>query len=234
MGAALALSVVVIAYNNAINRWRPFHGGAYVPANLGFVGVITAISMVGVGVPFGDLFPRGDIGQSLAVLLLVAVFAIGAFAIARSGFAHRIADERVAGLRGASLGYHVLVRIPLGTGVTEEVLFRGVLFSVWREAGAPLQTAALCASIAFGLWHIAPTVIALRINDPLASKTKVRASVLGAILATTITGMGLTWLRVVTGGLLGPILLHAGINSVGVMAAVHAARSVAAEGLERI
>ena len=32
---------------------------------------------------------------------------------------------------------------PLGTAVTEEVIFRGLLFAVWREAGAALLTAAL-------------------------------------------------------------------------------------------
>lgn len=46
----------------------------------------------------------------------------------------------------------------------------------------------------------------------------------GAVLATTIAGLGLTWLLVWSGGLLAPIVLHAGVNSVGAVAAWAAQR----------
>jgi membrane protease YdiL (CAAX protease family) len=100
-----------------------------------------------------------------------------------------------------------------------------MLFAAWSAVGLSILGAALCSSIAFGLWHIAPTVNGVRINDPDASERKVRAAVLGAMLLTTVAGLGLTWLRVETGGLLAPIVLHAGINSIGALAAVNACRS---------
>ena len=59
--------------------------------------------------------------------------------------------------------------------------------------------AALLASLAFGLWHVSPTIIGIRINDPHASRHKLWAAVAGAVLLTTVAGLGFTWLRLRTG-----------------------------------
>ncbi len=153
---------------------------------------------------------------------MVGLFGFGAFALAGSRHRRLIADRRVVDLRNGSLAFYVFVRIPLGTAVVEEVLFRGLLFAVWRAAGATTLIAAVCASVAFGLWHITPTIIGMRTNDPGASRRKVRTAALAAVLLTTVAGLGLTWLRLRTGGLVAPILLHAGINALGALAAVRA------------
>jgi len=50
------------------------------------------------------------------------------------------------------------------------------------------------------------------------------AAIVGAVLLTTLAELGLTWLRIESEGLLGPVVLHAGINSVGALAAVLASR----------
>ncbi len=224
MWVALALSVASAVYNNAVNRWRPFHGAAYVPVNVAFTVTVAVLAAHMLDLSPAELGFRSDISDTALPLALVGLFALGVFSLALSRHGRRIADERVAGMRGKALAWYVLIRIPLGTAVVEEVLFRGVLFAAWSEAGRSTVEAALWASIAFGLWHIQPTVIGVRLNDPRASKDKVRAAVLAAVLLTTIAGLGLTWLRVWTDGLLGPIVLHAGINSVGALAAVIAAR----------
>lgn len=217
---ALALSVLVVAYNNLINRWGPFHGPAYVPVNLVFLAVVTIPSVFVLSAASIGL--QGDLPDLLLPSVFVAIFAAVVFGLAASRHAHRIADKRVAGMHGGALAFYVLVRIPFGTAMTEELVFRGVLFAAWQAAGATELGAALLASVAFGLWHIAPTVIGLRINDPGASAAKVRAATIGAVLVTTIAGLGLTWLRVWSGGLLAPIVLHAGVNSVGALAAERA------------
>jgi membrane protease YdiL (CAAX protease family) len=221
---ALVVSVVVVAYNYLINRWPPFHGAAYVPVNLAFATFVTLAVSIPLGLSPTQLGLRADAGDALFPLALLVVVATGLVGIARSGHAHRIADKRVTDMGRSELVWYVLVRIPLGTAVTEELIFRGVLFAVWREAGASAVIAALCSSVAFGLWHISPTVIGLHINDLATSASRVRAAVAGAVLFTTLAGLGLTWLRVESGGLLGPVLLHAGVNSVGALAAVLASR----------
>src|SRR4051812_41523091 len=134
MWPALALSVLVIVYNTVLNRWRPFHGPAYVPLNLVFVGALSLVAFFGLDLSRAQLGLRGDVGDALVALALVAVFALGAFGIALSGQSRRIADRRVEHMHGRGLAYYVLVRIPLGTAMTEEILFRGILFAAWRHA----------------------------------------------------------------------------------------------------
>jgi membrane protease YdiL (CAAX protease family) len=224
MWFALSLSLVMVAYNNVVNRWEPFHEAAYVPVNLTFTGAIMLVTAATLELSRAELGLQGDITDAGVSLAVVAGFGIGALVLARSRHAHRIADRRVVGLSGGALAYHVLARIPLGTAVVEEVLFRGVLFAAWRDAGMSTLGAALCASLAFGLWHISPTMLGIRINNPQAGGAKLRATVLGAVLVTTIAGLGLTWLRVRSGGLIAPILLHGGINAVSALAAVRAGR----------
>jgi uncharacterized protein len=222
---AFALSLVIVAYNSLINRWGPFHGSAYVPANLAFTVVLTALTARTLDLSAGALAFGGEVGSALWSLAVVGAFAVGAFALARSRHAYRLADRRVAGLGGTALAYYVLIRIPLGTAVAEEVIFRGVLFASWREAGVSTVAAAICASAAFGLWHVMPTIIGMRINQPGAGSGAVRGAVVAAVLLTTIAGLGLTLVRVVSGGLLASILVHGGINSVSALAAVRAGRS---------
>lgn len=224
MWFALVVSIVVVAYNNLINRWPPFHGAAYVPVNLAFATIVTLVVAIPLGLSPTQLGLAADAVDVLFPLILVAIAATGLLGIARSRHAHRIADRRVTDMDRSELVWYVLVRIPLGTAVTEELIFRGVLFAVWRDAGASTLIAALCSSVAFGLWHIGPTVTGLRINDLATSARRVWSAVAGAVLFTTLAGLGLTWLRVESAGLLGPVILHAGVNSVGALAAVLASR----------
>lgn len=224
MSLALLLSVVAAAYNNVINRWEPFHGPAYVPVNLAFAAAVTVVAASTLDLSRGELGLQADIASAAISLAAVALFAIGAATVARSRHGHRIADRRVAGLRGGRLAYHALIRIPLGTAVVEEIVFRGVLFAAWLAEGHSPTIAATYASVAFGLWHITPTIIGLRINDPGASPRKLALAVVGAVVLTTAVGLALTWLRVATGSLIGPIVLHGGINSSAAVAAVIAHR----------
>jgi membrane protease YdiL (CAAX protease family) len=217
--------LVIVVYNNVVNRWAPFQGAAYVPLNLAFTGVIAVVTATALSLSRSELGLEGDIGDAGVSFVAVAIFGVGVLALARSRHAHRIADRRVANLRGPELAFYVLVRIPIGTAVTEEVLFRGVLFAVWRsDVGLSSFGAALFASLAFGLWHVSPTIIGIRINDPQASRHKLWAAVAGAVLLTTVAGLGLTWWRLRTGGLVAPIVLHGGINSMSALAGVMAGR----------
>ncbi|MQB02042.1 MAG: CPBP family intramembrane metalloprotease, partial [Actinobacteria bacterium] len=212
------------AYNSVINRWGPFHRGAYVPVNLAFAAVVTVVAATTLDLSPRELGLSADAGSAVLPVSAVALFAIGALVLARSRHGHRIADRRVADLHGARLAYHLWVRIPLGTAVAEEVIFRGVLFAAWAAQGHPDMSAAAYASVAFGLWHVSPAIIGVRMNDPGASTRRLAIAALGAVVLTTFVGLVLTWLRVETGGLLSPILLHAGINSSAALAAVIAHR----------
>ncbi|KQU57033.1 hypothetical protein ASG84_18625 [Rhodococcus sp. Leaf278] len=90
----------------------------------------------------------------------------------------------------------VLFRIPVGTVLTEELLFRGVL-----DAASPTLS-----PIFFGLWHIHPARAA---GD----------TVVGTVLATTSAGVVFSWLRARSGSVLAPALLHYFLNASGAVLA---------------
>lgn len=218
---ALGLAAGLVAYNNLVNLWRPFHGALYVPLNLVVAGAVLA-----VGFGPGDL-SRDRIGFD-ASGALPAAWIVGAFVVvlalafrSRRGIA-LLADARLAGTSGARAAYVALVRIPLGTVVLEEVAFRGVLFGLWRPHGA--LVAALASSAAFGLWHVTPTWHLVRANRPQATWRPTSMAVAGGVLFTAAAGVFLSWLRESCGGLVAPFVVHAGLNSCASVAAVAAHR----------
>jgi membrane protease YdiL (CAAX protease family) len=95
-----------------------------------------------------------------------------------------------------ALAEWVLFRIPVGTVVTEELLFRGAL-----DAESPVLS-----PIFFGLWHIHPARAA---GD----------TVLGTVAATAAAGVVFSWLRARSGSVLAPALLHYFLNASGAVLA---------------
>ncbi|WP_415975525.1 CPBP family intramembrane glutamic endopeptidase [Rhodococcus sp. 077-4] len=90
----------------------------------------------------------------------------------------------------------VLFRIPVGTVLTEELLFRGVL-----DSASPVLS-----PIFFGLWHINPARAA---GD----------TVIGTVVATAAAGVVFSWLRSRSGSMLAPALLHYFLNASGAVLA---------------
>jgi uncharacterized protein len=93
---------------------------------------------------------------------------------------------------GGGLGrvalWRVLVVIPLGTVVPEELAFRGLLLALLGRRHGVLGGILLSSGL-FGLWHVVP-------------------SLGGALLC---------WLRLRSGSLLAPILTHWTVNGLGVI-----------------
>jgi uncharacterized protein len=134
-----------------------------------------------------------------------------------------LGDQRVAHLTPAGLLFTVALRIPLGTALFEEVAFRGVLLATW-ERHTNLVTAVVVSSLVFGLWHIGPTIVALQRNG-IALDGAGWAAVAGSVAVTAVAGVLFCLLRLHTGGLVAPVLVHTATNSLGTMAAWIAQRS---------
>lgn len=151
------------------------------------------------------------------------------FLAARRGKAF-VADERVKGLKGGRLAYQILVRVPAGTALWEETAFRGVLFALWSDQG--VVEAAIASAVVFGLWHVSPTLVAVRLNRSGASPLTTARVVAAAVVVTAVAGCGLALLRQWTGSLYVPIALHATVNSLATTAGVvaHRRRSVGESG----
>jgi membrane protease YdiL (CAAX protease family) len=118
-------------------------------------------------------------------------------------------DERMAWMTARTVIGEVLLRIPLGTVVLEEVTFRGVL---------PALGSTRLSCLVFGLWHIAPTRRMLDLNSITSPLARV-GTIAGACVATAFAGMYLCQLRS-QGGLAAPAVAHAAVNGLATIAAV--------------
>ncbi|MEV6986559.1 CPBP family intramembrane glutamic endopeptidase [Sphaerisporangium sp. NPDC051017] len=158
-------------------------------------------------------------------------------------------DERALRLSRARLAEEVLVQVPLGTVLLEEVAFRGVLPAALRRACGPVASVA-GASALFGLWHVLPSLDMASANPSLGRLASGEAGsarpgagsvgseagsarpgagavrvVAGSVAATGLAGVAFHELRR-RGGLLAPALLHLATNTLGYVAG-RAARRLA-------
>jgi hypothetical protein len=90
--------------------------------------------------------------------LVACGYAVG---LAVPGLRPLLTDARVAGLDGSAVAHQVLVRIPLGTVLWEEVAFRGVLPVALAPLGS-VRAATATSAVVFGIWYVRPTSDALR------------------------------------------------------------------------
>lgn len=207
-----------------MNRWPPFHRHAYVPINVAFGGLLVLLCILVFDLDRGDLGFVWD-GRGLAA------GAIGGAAVASPLFlfvrspqhSRRIADRRSADLGFGQFLYRVVIRIPIGTALFEETVFRGALFGLGMSQG--MLFAWSLSAAAFGFWHIAPTLNLVTINRPVSvSSSRWRAAVLAVIL-TGAGGVFFTFLRVELGGLAAPVGFHSALNSTAAVASYLAWRS---------
>ena len=114
------------------------------------------------------------------------------------------------------------MRIPFGTALAEEVLFRGALLGLFLLHHRP-RTAVILSSLAFGLWHVLPTLHSVTTNQAAAEAATSTASklgvVAGTVVVTTVAGIAFCWLRRRSGSLLAPWMAHTGINTFAFTAA---------------
>lgn len=219
--AAVALTVFLALWNNLANR-VPGFGRLYVPVNLALAaGLLTVARLLGLSPEALGLAPEA-VGAGLrwggAAAAVVAV-ALG-IALNVPRLRPLLADPRAADPSTASFALYVVARIPLGTVVLEEVAFRGLLLALWRPAAVGVAV----SSVVFGLWHVVPT---LHLAD--LRGTPRTATTVAGVAFTAVAGVLFCALRLVSGSLLAPALLHLATNCLGAIAA-RAARLQAAPG----
>lgn len=228
-GRPVAFAVVVVlvlaAYNNVVLTRLPGYPASYVLANLAAAALLLAAARVS-GLSWGDLGldPRRLLAGANWGGPCVALVAVGyVVALALPSTRPLLADARVVGLDAGDIAHRVLVQIPLGTVLWEEVAFRGVLLAALART-MPLRGAVAVSAVVFAVWHVRPTLSAIAVNDLVEGPLLVGLAVLSGCLATGLAGVVLTWLRLRSGSLLAPVLLHVATNSLGTLAAVVAVR----------
>jgi uncharacterized protein len=219
-GTALAL----VLWNNLVAA-HGWHNRHYVSANLTGTAALLALAQLrGVRARELGLSPeRAAAGARLGAVVSGLVM-VGLAAAALSPNHRRwLRDARVAGMSDQSVAYHVAVRVPLGTAVWEETAFRAVLPALLQRV-IPVRRARVANSVLFGLWHVRPTLDALRLNGVATGGLHDWAAVFSAVVANALADILLSGLRRTTGSLLSPALVHVATNSGGTVAAAVASR----------
>lgn len=210
--------LAVLVGANLLNNWLA--PGAYVltcvaaAAALLLIARWDGLTRADLGLGAAGLY-RGLRWASVLVGAVLAVLLIGlALPVTREAF-H---DERAAGLTVGQLLWRVLIRVPFGTVLLEEIAFRGVLWAmVRRRRGTAWATAV--SSLLFGLWHVLPSRGLSRSNAAAAAlgtgPAGTTLSVAAAVAATTVAGIVLCELRRRSGSLVAPAALHWALNGFG-------------------
>jgi membrane protease YdiL (CAAX protease family) len=229
-GPALGLVLgAAVAWNLAANLWLPW--ALYVPGALVLAAALAAVAVKVGGCAPRDLgLDRRDLRRGLAYGAAAAAAATVVLALGAALPATRalFQDRRAEGISTAVMLYVALVRVPLGTVLLEETLFRGVLLALglrrWSQAAA-----VAASSLAFGLWHVLPARHVTTLNPVFAGlaggPTARVLGVVAAVVATAAAGVVLCWLRLRSRSLLAPALLHATVNGLGYALAFLAGRA---------
>jgi membrane protease YdiL (CAAX protease family) len=210
--ALLLLIVGLLVYGNLV-AYRAVRAPVVVAVNL-VLGIVLVGGARAVGISWHalGLDPSGLGSGAVWGLGAAAVVLLGGAVVMATPLRGSLADVRAVDMAPRTLAFHYLVRIPFGTALFEEVVFRGFLLALWAVEG---PAAIFVSSAAFGLWHIGATLDLLRANRPHAGgETKVLVICIG-MGVTFVGGMGFALLRVASESLLAPVMAHATINVVG-------------------
>lgn len=188
-------------------------------------GLIGAAVALGAGYLFG--FEQiglvgGDPSTALAWGLATALVFVsaGMTMLSRDDLSNELSDPRLASLGRREAFGQIFVRIPVFTALIEEAFFRGVLHAALM-ALYPTEVAIWMGAGLFGLWHIGPGVDQARAGAKSLRASAVHTAV--TVVAMTVAGAFLVWLRIKTGSIWAPVAVHAVANITMALFARHAA-----------
>jgi membrane protease YdiL (CAAX protease family) len=213
--AGLVLAALAVA--SAVDRGF----GAHVAVGLGLAACLLVIARV-QGLTAADLglarstWPAGLRWGTAAATLVGAAYAL-AYLITPVRQALPESDGEI----GRAALWAVLVVIPLGTVLPEELAFRGLVLALLGRRYGVLSGTLLSSGL-FGLWHIGASlgggpanaaIVGVVGGDAAGTVTRVIATV----VFTTLGGVVLCWLRLRSNSLVAPVLAHWTVNALGVI-----------------
>lgn len=217
----LLLTLLIVCYGALLSYALPKK--SHVILNILFagiaivVGVLAGLSLDAMGLAVSNLL-KGAVYAAGIVAMIVAIVAVASrLPFTRSYFE----GESFAFISKKRVFYEAGFRVPLGTALLEEVLFRGLLLGLFLMNNSTM-VALVASSVIFGLWHIFPTVNQLEANqaakDMVAGKRGRRVfSVLAVVASTSFAGFCFGILRLWSGSLITPWLVHWAINASGIV-----------------
>lgn len=225
VAAVLVLLVMInVAANKALPGYYLFWtlGGSVIVLTLGLMDGSTWYDMGASP----STWISGLIWGVGAIMIVFVIYAVGSTWKKTQTAFH---DQNIAGLSLPRLYWQSMVELPIGTVFFEEVAFRAVLWSMLARRYGVLW-ATILSSVAFGLWHILPSLDLhlrnARLNEVGGSGTWWARTVAigGSIITTTIGGIIFCLLRIVSGSILPPMGLHWATNGWGYLFARRVAK----------
>jgi membrane protease YdiL (CAAX protease family) len=213
-GLVLAALAVALVVDRAV-------AGAHVAVGLALAACLLLLALA-LGLAPADLGlarSRGPAGLRwgvAAAAVVAAAYALGwLLPPLRAALPQASSD-----LQGGTLATVLLV-IPLGTVLPEELAFRGLLLAL-LERHLGTRAAVLWSSGLFGLWHVLPSLGGGAANAAIADVVGGTGAGLGirvvaTVCFTALAGVALCWLRLRSGSLLAPFLAHWTVNGLGVI-----------------
>lgn len=181
----------------------------WAPVTIGLVGAGLTLT---AGAVFGfETIGLGAIDPAAVVLWAIATFVvvsgIGSTMLWSDRLRPALADPRIAGLGRRGAVFQIAFRIPILTALIEEAFFRGVLHAALTAVYSTPVAVVVGAGL-FGLWHLGPALE--QSENHLGGNTTVH--VLATIALTTLAGFGFVALRMATGSIWVPVVVHALLN----------------------
>ena len=221
-GVAEAALVAAIAAFHVVDhqlvdeRWHVLtHASAGVVASASALAIGASVDEIGLA---PSAMGRGLRGGGLVAAGILAGFGVVAALPASDAL---LADPRVDEARRRDLARSATLDIPIGTAVYEELVFRSALLGLALRRWPPPVAVAVTSGL-FGLWHVLPALEDRRRDDRVAQRPAL-ATVLPTVVGTAVAGAGFAALRLRTGSVVAPILVHAATN-VGALLASGATR----------
>jgi membrane protease YdiL (CAAX protease family) len=217
MGVEVAAAVLVIGYGVVADRILP--EAAYVPVNLAAAAAAILLARH-AGVTMADMgMERARLARGIrtGLITVAPVAALIAIGVAIPWSRRFFLDTGVVSAGTGRVLYEMFVRIPLGTALAEEMLFRGALLGLFLRRHRP-GTAVALTSVLFGLWHISPTLRSFTGNPAAASAVASGiaarvGAIAGVVAVTSLAGTVFAWLRLRSGSIAAPWIAHTSLNS---------------------
>lgn len=155
-------------------------------------------------------------GLLSGLILSLPIFLIVMFIASSKKFRNHFSETPRKNYNFSTFIYEFLFRIPFGTALSEETIFRSVLLAILLSNHSH-TTAIIVSSILFGFWHIFPTLHTIKTHDPIIemmdnTRKRNKIAVIIAIMSTSLAGLIFALLTYKIGSFTVAWIVHSAIN----------------------
>jgi membrane protease YdiL (CAAX protease family) len=212
LSQALLLSVLLLLYSNLTSLFEAERREQFLLySNLGLLSLLLLWARW-AGFTLAELGLAGARARASALWgivlgLVLALPPVAFIALAPFVTGEPVQAGEINDLSGSEMTLRLAFRIPVGTALFEEVVFRGVLYASWLRA-TDLRRTVLGTGVVFALWHGVITFKSVAESQVVEAAPLIALGYLGSLLGLFVGGAAFALLRWRTGGVAGPFFFH--------------------------